>query len=119
MSTSDFDRSHNLGMFIVDVLRHDDLEPLSSILNLLNNDGCIGWRQFWTRSFRRDEVLIALTDLIEDGLVVVFQESSKCDKLVQVCWDDVDMRHEEESTWFSLTAAGQTAWMQWQSPQSE
>src|SRR5437899_12546210 len=68
------EQTHQLPMFILDVLRHDDVEQLPSILKMMNNAGCIGWRGCWPRDFTREEVIPALESLIRLGRVRAFTE---------------------------------------------
>ena len=106
-------QSH-LPMFIVDVLRHD-IEPLSSIVNMLNDAGCIGWREFWRRDFNEEEVISALRDLCRRGWVKVLVYSPA----KGVCVDaplDTDFTPNPSQFWFKLTKEGEGAWEKWEPP---
>jgi hypothetical protein len=99
-------------MFILDVLQHDVAERVESIIPLLNNPGCIGWRVFRSCDFRVDEVVRALRQLVADGLVVVYAESHG--ELVRV--PNQVMPEVLDSYWFGRSQAGIAAWDAWQPP---
>jgi hypothetical protein len=99
-------------MFILDVLKYD-IEPLESILNLLNDRDGIGWRNFWPRDFLSDEVLSALAELIKGGMVKVL----RYDELETSLVDSVDYRanlfQHPEQFWFALTDKGTKTLENW------
>lgn len=105
-------------MFILDVLRHDDIEQLSSILKLMNNDACIGWREFWPHDFTPQEVIPALEDLVRAGYVTAWCEEESVDELSQITVDRLDVNRDKESLWFALTDKGRRLWNQWEPPQA-
>jgi hypothetical protein len=107
-----------LDMFILDVLRHDDIEPMSSILKLMNNDGCIGWREFWPSDFTPDDVIPALEALVRAGYVSAWREQESVDDLLPVSVDRLDIKRDQESLWFALTEKGRALWNHWEPPQS-
>jgi hypothetical protein len=104
----------SLLMFVVDVLRHD-IEPLSSVLKLLNNDGCIGWRIFWPRDFGEDEVVQALQELIRRKWVKVLEHSPRLNELAPAS-DGINFASDRSNYWFLLTAEGRRAWEKWDPP---
>jgi len=109
---------HELFMFILDVLRHDEIEPMSSILKMLNDSGCIGWREFWNQDFTRAEVEPAIRSLARDGKVLLLQESSDTYDLVEVDPSGVDFDQDERITWVRLTQSGLDLWDKWDPPRS-
>ena len=113
MTDSQFD---NLCMFVRDVLRHDVIEQLSSILNLINNDGGVGWRDQWPRDFESQEVIRALRRLVALGDVVVVRVRTDRGGYD----DDLDADPEtfpiDENTWFHLTPRGWASLEQWTPP---
>jgi hypothetical protein len=107
-----------ISMFVLDVLRHDDIEQLSSILKLMNNDGCIGWREFWPHDFAADEVIPVLEGHVRAGYVTAWREHDSTDELLPVTADKLDVRRDQEDLWFALTDKGRALWNQWDPPQS-
>lgn len=105
-----------LRMFIVDVLRHDAAESLATLLRLLNNDGCIGWRVFWPHDFEREEVLAALEELIRAGMVEQLVLDQDGVELVAVARGAMEFRGDAEEIWFALTPKGKAEWERWQPP---
>jgi hypothetical protein len=101
-------------MFILDVLRHDDIENLVSILKLLNNRGCIGWRAFWPEEFSPGEVVPQLQHLVHEGLVRALRETGQGDELEPITPDRINAT--DERLWFALTDAGRHAWNEWDPP---
>ena len=113
----------DLKMFVVDVLRHDAVEQISSILRLLNNTGCIGWRDQWPHDFTAQEVESALAHLIQEGLVCPFRERTENDPneanedgFVAIPVVDFRFAGERDSLWFHLTRKGREAWSRWEPP---
>ena len=102
-----------LRMFILDVLRHDDIESLSSVLNMLNNPGCIGWRVFWPDDFTANEVVPELRGLATEGLIKARQETGDGDQLVPISPEQIS---QDESIWFALTDRGREMWDAWTPP---
>lgn len=105
-------------MFVVDVLRHD-IEQVSSIVNLLNDTGCIGWRDQSPSDFSSNQVISVIPNLVEKGYVDVYMYSKSEDALVPAC--EVGSMPEgfagkENSYWFLLTDKGRAAWELWSPP---
>lgn len=107
-----------LKMFILDVMRHDDVEQVTSIVKMLNDKGCIGWREFWPQDFCESEVLAALKELHREGLVQCLQEAGDQDRLDPVSPNEVDLAREHGRLWFALTPAGRRRWESWEAPVS-
>ena len=99
-------------MFILDVLRYD-IEKVDNILNLLNDEGCVGWRVFWNRDFNRDEVVAALEQLARFKLVNVLREHSAA--LVPTDFPE-NFLQVADSLWFQLNGHGRHAWERWTPP---
>ena len=106
--------SRQLRMFILDVLQHDVAERVDSILRLLNNDSCIGWREFWLRDFNEQEVISALSELVKSGLVTVFREDTDRAELVPT--NLREMPNDVALYWYGRSAAGIEAWDSWEPP---
>jgi hypothetical protein len=106
-----------LAMFILDVLRYD-IEAVPSIVNLLNNRGSIGWRNFWAHDFTEKEVTSALDTLLQRGLVKPLRYDETLKELV-VVQEVESIRGNIDSLWFMLTERGRQAWEKWAPPVEE
>ncbi|GIW85587.1 MAG: hypothetical protein KatS3mg107_1247 [Gemmataceae bacterium] len=107
----------HLPMFILDVLRHDVIEQLSSIVKMLNNDGCIGWRNYWPHDFTEDEVAPVLRTLVEEGYVQALRENETSDEVVPISFAELNLERDQEVLWFSLTEKGRQLWNKWEPPE--
>lgn len=108
----------DLGMFVLDVLRYD-IEQLDSIVKLLNDDSCVGWRMFWPRDFTAADVMDALPGLIAEKRVDVFELSNDGGELVPVDMSRLNLKGKAASYWFLLTERGRAAWDAWEPPTEE
>ena len=99
-------------MFVVDVLQHD-IEPLTSIVKMLNDTGSVGWREFWPNDFTVSEVLPALKELIRRNWVEVLEYSPSRNQLVPTV---VALEGDASQLWFRLTNEGREAWQTWEPP---
>ena len=105
-----------LRMFVLDVLQHDVAEQIDSILRLLNNTGCIGWREFWSHDFTSEEVLKAIQELLRDGLVELLREDTLRGELVSVSPSEVNIERDVATLWFGRTDRGRERWNAWEPP---
>ncbi len=108
--------NRNLEMFIVDVMRHGEIEQVSGILQLLNSRSCIGWRIFWPRDFTAEEVVATLEHLLQKGMVHLLIHDERRRELVDATPESVDLRAEWPTLWFRLTPKGREAWESWEPP---
>lgn len=108
------ENARHLPMFILDVLRHD-VEQVPSVLRLLNNRGSIGWREDWPRDFVEADVLPALKDLVDQGLVQPLKYSHLSQALEPIR-DPADVQRDAASLWFVLMKRGWQAWEDWEPP---
>jgi len=104
-----------LDMFVLDALRHDAAEQLPSIIRLLNNRGCIGWREFWAADFSEEEVMASLRKLTAIGMVEVLSEDDSA--TLRAC-EKPNWNVSQNSLWFGMSSSGRTAWEQWEPPSS-
>jgi hypothetical protein len=118
-ATLQHNAAEQVKMFILDVMRHDDIEQLSSILRLMNNDACIGWREFWPHDFTPEEVIPALATLVQTGCVTAWREQEGRDELSPVGANQLDVTRDQENLWFALTDKGRNHWNQWEAPISK
>lgn len=107
-----------LKMFILDVLRHDVVEQIPSILKLLNNRSSLGWRGFWPHDFNADEVVPALKELIRDGAINACAEDES-GELQPLIPEQVEAEQDEGRLWFGITEKGRKLWNQWEPPTLE
>jgi hypothetical protein len=103
----------DLRMFILDVLRHD-VEEVASIVKMLNNRGCIGWRTFSDHDFTVQEVIPALQELLQKGLVASLSYDPEKGTLVPAEKGLNDLEGEE--VYFELTLRGFAVWEKWSPP---
>lgn len=109
-------------MFVLDVLQHD-IEQITSIVNLLNDDsGSIGWRDCWPRDFTKNDVISVIDELIQDGLVDVYDYSDDERCLVPaspVGFIPSDFSGNQERYWYLLTEKGRALLKIWSPPTSK
>ena len=118
MTHKSAEHSHHLPMFVLDVLRHDDVENLDSMLTMLNDSSCIGWREFWPRSFTQEDVIPCIIQHIEDGNIDPCKEDPNGNAIVPADMKNLERRIRHGVLWFHLTRRGQHCWEQWQPPES-
>jgi hypothetical protein len=104
-----------LDMFIIDVLQHD-IENLSSILRLLNNDSCIGWRVFWPHEFSAQEVVPELIRLCSQGLLAAFMVREDDNALHEIDRRPSETEVTSGDLWFSVSKQGNACWDAWEPP---
>jgi hypothetical protein len=107
-------RLPDLWMFIIDVLRYD-IEPISSIVNLLNDDDSIGWREFWPADFAALEVAGALEELVARRYVQPLTYDPNKKELVESSVMSGFIESPEDY-WFLLMKAGRELWESWEPP---
>ena len=106
-------REH-LMMFVIDVLKYD-FETIAFTLDLLNDEGSVGWRFAWNGEFRAEEVIDALEELLSRRLVECYKDAPGYAELVRL-EPPIDLRGDRESLWFRLTPDGRAAWERWDPP---
>lgn len=89
-----------MSMFILDVLRHDLVEQIPSILNLLNDDGCVGWHDCWPQNFTIDPIVPSLEKLVRAGFVGALREQEAGSDLPPVNLQDFRCRARSGLTLF-------------------
>lgn len=104
---------HELEMFVLDVLRHDIEQP-DSILNLLNNTGCIGWRHRWPKDFTIDVLLPAIQILFDEELVDALELKPGATELTPILPLEERSLATPEELWFLLTDKGKAVWDNWE-----
>jgi hypothetical protein len=95
-----------------DVLKYD-IEQISSVMSLINSDGCIGWRELRRRLFDRREVTHWLNELVQRGWVEACEES---DGFLTLADPPLRIVEDVEHYWFRLTDDGLNALESWDAP---
>ncbi len=108
----------NLAMFILDVLRHDDIESIPSILSLLNdNSGTIGWRDHWPHDFLESEVTSKLIELLDGRFVKAARYDPNQQAAVECEYKLISgSKINHDGIWFTLTPKGRLALESWKPP---
>jgi hypothetical protein len=99
-------------MFVLDALAND-IEDLDSIVRMLNSETALGWLSEWGRSFRREEVVEALSRLIVRGFVTVLilhSDRSGLQKLPAMTLPPLGY----EEAYFSMTDRGRLLHSSWE-----
>src|SRR4051794_6764711 len=109
-------RTHDLAMFIIDVLRHD-VEAIPNIILLLNDRGSIGWRNFVVREFSTGDVIPVLEGLVADEMVQPLRENPQNGELIEI-QEIGDLAKDLNATWFTLTRKALDEWKAWKPPRS-
>ena len=110
--------SADLSMFILDVLRYD-IEPMDSIIKLLNDDGCIGWRHLWSRDFTISDVLPELKKLLQMQFLDIYELDDSNTELIPVEPNEINIDERGDEYWYLITDTGQKAWKDWEPPVSD
>ncbi len=105
----------DLSMFVLDVLRYD-IEQIDSIIKLLNDDGCIGWRHRRAFDFTVQEVATELKKLVQEKLVETYGRSSDNSELLPVDCDNIDVDAKVNEYWYLITNLGRETWNDWEPP---
>lgn len=105
----------DFSMCVLDVLRYD-IEPIESIVRLLNDDGCIGWRHLRMSDFTTQDVLPLIRKLVAMGLVDVYETNQDKTELVPVELGKIDIDARIGDYWYLINTAGREAWEDWEPP---
>ena len=108
--------TETLEMFVIDVLRHGQGGQLGSVLNRLNDRGCIGWRQHWSHDFASEEVVPVLRDLAIRGIVEVSVVEQGASNWTTTEPTDELFRESLDELWFFMTDKAYKLWDDWQPP---
>lgn len=104
----------NLKMFILDVLRWDELEGVQNIQDMLNEERTIGWRDQWPHDFTKGEIVPALLELVNSGMIAAYESSR--DRMVALDAQELEDRANLDEVWFHLTKLGRIRWQSWHPP---
>lgn len=105
-----YSKLSNLELFIIDVMIHDDIENLLSIVDLLNSDSEFGWRDKWCRDFTKSEVYEALCEL--EGKDLIYRKIESNGKLVNENNNSRAQIYKNED-WFGLTSQARLIHGKW------
>jgi len=103
-------------MFIIDVMRYDEAENVTSIINMINDNQNIGWRRHWAHDFTREEIIKGLRKLLEMKLVRPLTYNSVSGELIDSN-EAVDFSMNSEDLWFRITELGWRMWEKWNPPE--
>lgn len=101
---------YEIQMCVADVLQDDDLENVDSIVKMLNHE-YDSWRTARGSLFTTTEVLLALEQLIAQGLVAPCVEQAPFDACRPLPASQPTT--PLETLWFHLEAAGREAVREW------
>jgi hypothetical protein len=104
-----------LAMFVLDVMRYDEVESVDGILQLINNTTNIGWRTAWPHDFTEEEIIKGLEVLLAKRMIrpLTYDEQSK---------EIIDWRGpglpplKLTDMWFRITELGWKEWEHWTPP---
>jgi hypothetical protein len=99
-------------MMVLDVLRYD-IEPVSSILTMLNAHGCVGWGDILPRKVTIDDLVPVLQKLWREDFVRFFNDRDGQLEEVQPADVDADV---VKSGFFLMTDKARSAWKEWEPP---
>lgn len=103
-------------MYVLDMLSYDVIEPLSSILNLLNNGGEFGYRDCVDEDFTREQVLALLRDLVRGGYVTAWEGNDVDDYQDPVEYYQLTDDADYEDIWFHREPLGTKVLWEWEPP---
>lgn len=99
-------------MFVLDALAND-IEDLDGIIRMLNSDTALGWVAEWGRSFRREEVVEALSRLIMRDFVtalILHSDGRSLQKLPAMTLPPLSY----DEAYFSMTDRGRLLHSSWE-----
>ena len=114
--TSNSDSAAHVPFFVLDVLRYDALEQVGNILQMLNNRGCIGWRDHWPRDFQETEIVEVMPQLVDRELVEAIEIDQDGISRSWLSASDLRQRQDLGDVWFHLTEKGLALWDTWDPP---
>lgn len=107
------DLREDMVMCFLDVIKYDDVEWMSGVLKLLNNDGCFGWTWYFGRTLTIEDVIPAAIEARRRGWVRWLQVPASGSGYEEVAPEQVT---DPNALWFHLLLAGREALMAWVPP---
>jgi hypothetical protein len=104
-------RHHTPDLYVLDALAND-IEDLENILRMLNSDTPLGWTKEWGRAFRRDEVVEALSRLVQKEWVRVLVHASDGKSLSELSVGTLPPG-DYDDVYYSLTERGRLVHSNW------
>lgn len=101
--------------FVMDAMAND-LESVDDLVRILNSESELGWTDVWGRLFTYQDVVAALTRLIQQDLVHAYAADEHETNLVQVPLASV--RPDGDGVYFGLSERGRSAHASWDAPLS-
>jgi hypothetical protein len=108
------ERPRDFLMFILDVMRHDEIENVPAIVNMLNDFETIGWRDHWPEDFTSSEVVGGIRELLSLKLIRALVYDGEAGRLID-SQTPVDIE-DAENVWFRITELGWQVLAQWDPP---
>lgn len=108
--------TEHLPFFVLDILRHDALEQIGNIRNMLNDRGCIGWRDHWPHDFEEKEIVAVMPQLVDRALVEAIEIDQDGTTRSWLSASDLRRRQDLGDVWFHLTEKGLALWDTWDPP---
>jgi hypothetical protein len=99
-------------MYVLDRLAND-VENLEDILRMLNSDTAVGWHKHWGRHFNRDEVVQALSRLIQTDCVRASMLTGDGKWLQELPSSTLPPGNFDDA-WFGLTPRGRLIHTNWE-----
>ncbi|MCA9309880.1 MAG: hypothetical protein KDA21_01670 [Phycisphaerales bacterium] len=110
--TRPFRPKYVIDMYAFDALKYFEFAQVSSVMNVINNDGCLGWTKEWGREFSEEEVWEALRRLLVARCVRLAEVEGAY--LRKASGFPVYSPGNRERYWFGPTDIGMALWEQWQ-----
>jgi len=104
--------SNDIRMCVADAMQDDEIENISSVRRMLNNDSESSWRAARGKEFSIEEVTTAVRELLAEGMLTPCAElpSGGCSP---VPIEQVETVFAIESLWFHLEQSGRHALQEW------
>jgi len=102
-------------MYIMDVMRYDDVENIASIQRVLNSNSNFGWAAIAGRDFLETEITDALRILIHEECVEVYAQNSNGQLERTLFMPDCSNAYMT-GLWYGLLPEGQRRWEAWDPP---
>lgn len=103
-------------MYVLDVLSYDEIEPIDSIVKLLNDTESFGYRDCVDRDFTAEQVIPLLRDLVLGGYVTAWTGNDEDDYLDPVDFYQLTEDADYDDIWFHREPLGTKVLWEWEPP---